>query len=67
MAETYPSDTEKRREYIKAKIQDIHDESSKTTELPKSPRKLRQKERSSQNVERTVGKYMKEMGLRPNG
>ena len=37
---------------------------SKTTELPKSPESCVRMERSSQNVERTVGKYMKEMGIK---
>ena len=37
---------------------------SKTTELPKSPESCVRMERSSQNVERTVGKYMKEMVIK---
>ena len=55
-----PSDTEKRREYIKAKIQDIYDQSKQNYGAPKITRKLRQKGETIS--ERTVGKYMKEMG-----
>ncbi|HJC12583.1 MAG TPA: hypothetical protein H9936_02650, partial [Candidatus Agathobaculum intestinigallinarum] len=36
-----PSDTEKRREYIKTKIQDIYDESKQNYGAPKITRKLR--------------------------
>ena len=56
-----PSDTEKRREYIKAQIQDIYDESKQNYRAPKITRKLRQK--GVTISERTVGKYMKEMGI----
>ena len=57
-----PSDIEKRREYIKAKIQDIYDESKQNYGAPKITRKLRQKGETIS--ERTVGKYMKEMGIK---
>lgn len=57
-----PSDTEKRREYIKAKIQDIYDQSKQNYGAPKITRKLRQKGETIS--ERTVGKYMKEMGIK---
>ena len=57
-----PSDTEKRREYIKAKIQDIYDGSKQNYGAPKITRKLRQKGETIS--ERTVGKYMKEMGIK---
>ena len=57
-----PSDTEKRREYIKAKIQDIYDQSKQNYGAPKITRKLRQKGETIS--ERTVGKYMKEMGMK---
>ena len=57
-----PSDTEKRRESIKAKIQDIYDESKQNYGAPKITRKLRQEGETIS--ERTVGKYMKEMGIR---
>ena len=57
-----PSDTEKRREYIKAKIQDIYNESKQNYGAPKITKKLHQK---GENIsERTVGKYMKEMGIK---
>ena len=57
-----PTDTEKRREYIKTKIQDIYDESKQNYGAPKITRKLRQN--GEIISERTVGKYMKEMGIR---
>ena len=57
-----PSDTEKHREYIKTKIQDIYDESKQNYGAPKITRKLRQKGETIS--ERTVGKYMKEMGIK---
>ena len=57
-----PSDTEKRREYIKAKIQNIYDESKRNYGAPKITKKLRQKGETIS--ERTVGKYMKEMGIK---
>lgn len=57
-----PSDTEKRREYIKAKIQDIYDQSKQNYGAPKITRELRQKGETIS--ERTVGKYMKEMGIK---
>ena len=57
-----PSDTKKRRGYIKAKIQDIYDESKQNYGAPKITRKLRQKGETIS--ERTVGKYMKEMGIK---
>ena len=57
-----PSDTEKSREYIKAKIQDIYDGSKQNYGAPKITRKLRQK--GDTISERTVGKYMKEMGIK---
>ena len=54
------SDTEKRREYIKAKIQDIYDESKQNYGATKITRMLRQ---NGENIsERTVGKYM--MGIK---
>ena len=57
-----PSDAEKRKEYIKAKIQDIYDESNQNYGAPKITKKLRQKGETIS--ERTVGKYMKEMGIK---
>lgn len=57
-----PSDTEKGREYIKAKIQDIYDQSKQNYGAPKITRELRQKGETIS--ERTVGKYMKEMGIK---
>ncbi len=57
-----PSDTEKRRETIKAKIQDIYDESKQNYGAPKITRQLR---KSGESIsERTVGKYMQEMGIK---
>ena len=57
-----PPDTEKRREYIKAKIQDIYDQSKQNYGAPKITRKLRQN--GEVISERTVEKYIKEMGIR---
>ena len=57
-----PSDTEKRREVVKAKIQDIYDQSKQNYGAPKITRELRQKGETIS--ERTVGKYMKEMGIK---
>ena len=57
-----PSDTEKRRDYIKAKIQDIYDRSKQNYGAPKITGKLRQKGETIS--ERTVGKYMKKMGIK---
>ena len=57
-----PTDAEKRREYIKTKIQDIYDASKQNYGAPKITRKLRQN--GEIISERTVGKYMKEMGIR---
>lgn len=57
-----PSDAEKRREYIKAKIQDIYDQSKQNYGAPKITKELRQKGETIS--ERTVGKYMKEMGIK---
>lgn len=65
MVETYPIDTEKRREYIKFKIQDIYDESKQNYGAPNITRKLRQK--GEDISERTVGKYVKEMRIRARG
>ena len=57
-----PTDAEKRREYIKTKIQDIYDASKQNYGAPKITRKLRQN--GEIISERTVGKYMKEMGIK---
>jgi transposase InsO family protein len=57
-----PSNTEKRREAVKAKIQDIYDESKQNYGAPKITKELR---REGEIIsERTVGKYMKEMGIK---
>ena len=57
-----PSDTEKHREYVKAKIQDIYDRSKQDYGAPKITGKLRQN--GEIISERTVGKYMKAMGIK---
>ena len=63
MAETSPpTHTQKRREYIKARIKDIYDGSKQNYGALKITRKLRQKGETIS--ERTVGKYRKEMGIR---
>ena len=57
-----PSNTEKRREAVKAKIKDIYDESKQNYGAPKITRELR---KSGEIIsERTVGKYMKQMGIK---
>ena len=57
-----PSDTEKRREALKAKIQDIYDDSRQNYGAPKITAKLR---KTGEVIsERTVGKYMRQMGIR---
>ena len=54
------SNTEKRREAVKAKIKDIYDESKQNYGAPKITKKLRK----SGEIKRTVGKYMKQMGIK---
>ena len=57
-----PSNTEKRRKAVKAKIQDIYDESKQNYGAPKITKELR---KSGEIIsERTVGKYMKQMGIK---
>lgn len=57
-----PSGTEKRRGIVKNKIQDIYDESKQNYGAPKIARELR---KTGETIsERTVGKYMKEMGIK---
>lgn len=57
-----PSNTERRREAVKAKIKDIYDESKQNYGAPKITKALR---KSGEIIsERTVGKYMKQMGIK---
>ena len=57
-----PSDTEKRREVVKAKIQDIYDDSKQNYGAPKITVELR---KTGEVIsERTVGTYMRQMGIR---
>ena len=57
-----PSDTEKRREAVKARIQDIYDDSKQNHGAPKIPAELR---KGGETIsERTVGTYMYQMGIR---
>ena len=57
-----PSDTEKRREAVKAKIQDIYDDSKQNYGAPKITVELR---KTGEIIsERTVGTYMRQMGIR---
>ena len=57
-----PSDTQKRKETVKAKIQDIYDESKQNYGAPKITKEL---QKDGEIIsERTVGKYMKEMGIK---
>lgn len=57
-----PSDTEKRRDAVKAKIQDIYNGSKQNYGAPKITRQLRQN--GEIISERTVGKYMQEIGIK---
>ena len=57
-----PSDTEKRREAVKAKIQDIYDDSKQNYGAPKITVELRKI--GEVISERTVGTYMRQMGIR---
>ena len=57
-----PSEAELRKERIKERIQEIYDNSHQNYGAPKIARELQKEgERIS---ERTVGKYMREMGIR---
>jgi transposase InsO family protein len=57
-----PSDTEKRREFVKTKIQKIYDQSKQNYGAPKITKELR---KNGEIIsERTVGKYMKQMGIK---
>jgi transposase InsO family protein len=57
-----PSDTQKRKEAVKVKIKDIYDDSKQNYGAPKITQKL---QREGETIsERTVGKYMKEMGIK---
>ena len=57
-----PSNTEKRREAIKAKIKDIYDKSKQNYGAPKITKELR---KTGEIIsERTVGKYMKQLGIK---
>ena len=56
------SDTEKRRKAVKAKIQDIYDDSKQNYGAPKITVELR---KTGEVIsERTVGTYMRQMGIR---
>ena len=57
-----PSDTEKRRKAVKAKIQDIYDDSKQNYGAPKITVELR---KTGEVIsERTVGTYMRQTGIR---
>lgn len=57
-----PSASQKRKEAIKETIKQIHDDSKQNYGAPKITQELR---KSGECIsERTVGKYMKEMGIR---
>ena len=57
-----PSDTEKRRESVKEKIQDIYDDSKQNYGAPKITVELRKT--GEVILERNVGTYMRQMGIR---
>ena len=57
-----PSDAEKRRQAVKAKILDIYEGSKQTYGAPKTTRQLR---KSGEVIsERTVGKYMQKTDIK---
>ena len=57
-----PSNTEKRRESVKAKIKDIYDKSKQNYGAPKITQVLR---KTGETIsERTVGQYMKQRGIK---
>ena len=57
-----PSNAEKRRESVKAKIKDIYDKSKQNYGAPKITQVLR---KTGETIsERTVGQYMKQMGIK---
>lgn len=57
-----PSNAEKRRESVKAKIKDIYDKSKQNCGAPKNTQVLR---KTGETIsERTVGQYMKQMGIK---
>lgn len=57
-----PSDTAKRRKLLKDKIKKIYDDSHQNYGAPKITKELR---KTGENIsERTVGKYMKQMGIK---
>jgi transposase InsO family protein len=57
-----PSNQQKRKEAVQKKIQDIYDQSYQNYGAPKITEKLRQEGETI--AERTVGKYMKELGIK---
>lgn len=60
-----PSNAEKRRESVKAKIKDIYDKSKQNYGAPKITQVLR---KTGETIsERTVGQYMKQWALRLSG
>lgn len=59
---TFPTDTQQRKEHVKAKIKDIYNDSKQNYGAPKITKELRKE--GEIIAERTVGKYMKEMGIK---
>ena len=57
-----PSDMQKRKEAVKLRIKDIYDDSKQNYGAPKIAKELQKL--GEVITERTVGKYMKEMGIR---
>ena len=57
-----PSSTEQHRESVKKDIQKIYDDSKQIYGAPKITKEL--KKAGSRISERTVGKYMRQMGIR---
>ncbi|MFV0467052.1 MAG: IS3 family transposase [Lachnospiraceae bacterium] len=59
---TVPTDTQQRKEHVKTKIKYIYDDSKQNYGAPKITKELRKE--GEIIAERTVGKYMKEMGIK---
>ena len=57
-----PSDMQERKEAVKVRIQDIYDDSKQNYGAPKIAKELQKN--GEVIAERTVGKYMKEMGIK---
>ena len=60
-----PSNSEQHRNHIKGKIKEIYDNSHQNYGAPKITQKLHKQGETT--AEKTVGNYMRQMGLKANG